>query len=306
MKHFFPFTPIPRLSLRIRYRAALTASMALWTVVLFSCVSRPAVTTEQDALDFPRSLYIPQNVEWSAVASGIERFDFENKQFPIRYHAVRINLETAGLSLVCVPNKDDCPSPVFTGIRTRAFAKKYRCTVAMNATPFNARSGKRQLVGVHIAQGVQLASPNSRYAALCVGTGTTTTGSNTFMHAWIVDSQTPDALSGCDYAFGGFFTVLRNSRLIPFTVSTHDTRSGAGIADGGRTLILLVVEGENPLQSKGLSYPQCAELFAALGCTDALEFDGGSSSDLCINGRSVLSYPFTVVQANSFGFVCGE
>ena len=64
----------------------------------------------------------------------------------------------------------------------------------------------------------------------------------------------------------------------------------------------MVAEGENTSKSEGLSYPQCGTIFKALGCTDALEMDGGGSSELCINGKSILSYKNRRTQANSLGF----
>ena len=65
---------------------------------------------------------------------------------------------------------------------------------------------------------------------------------------------------------------------------------------------VLVVEDEKPGKSRGLSYSQCGQILRAMGCSDALEFDGGGSSELCINGCSVLSYRVLHRQANSFGF----
>ena len=64
----------------------------------------------------------------------------------------------------------------------------------------------------------------------------------------------------------------------------------------------MVAEGEYPSKSEGLSYPQCGEIFKKMGCYDALEVDGGGSSELCINGKSILSYKTFRYQGNSFGF----
>ena len=80
-----------------------------------------------------------------------------------------------------------------------------------------------------------------------------------------------------------------------------DSRTGVGLSADGRTLYILLVEGERQRQSRGLSYPQCGQIFKSMGCSDALELDGGSSSELCIMGKSVLSYKVRSRQANSFG-----
>ena len=95
--------------------------------------------------------------------------------------------------------------------------------------------------------------------------------------------------------------MLEDGAVLQDFIRRGDSRSGVGLSADGKTLFILVVEGERPLQSRGLSYPQCGEIFREMGCSDALELDGGSSSELCINGKSVLSYKVITRQANSFG-----
>ena len=46
----------------------------------------------------------------------------------------------------------------------------------------------------------------------------------------------------------------------------------------------------------------CAKILKRIGCSDALEMDGGSSTELCINGKSVLTPCIKATQANSIGF----
>lgn len=309
----------------------LLAALSFLTLAV-SCVSRPQLSSEQEKSSYPQELYVPEAFNWQPVCNGIERFDFENNVFPVRYHVVKIDLDTPNLELACFPDKsllgnsgnDQEPSSskkgsltkvaqpfVYKGIRTSTFAQKYGCVVAMNATPFGGKNGKwnfaakigniRQLVGVHRIDGVEFSAPNERYSALAFAKAGATAGTPA-LRAAVVEHQTEAALSTYTTCFGGFFTILSGGEKKQFAVQTHDSRSGAGVSENGRFLYLLAVEGETPSLSEGLSYPQCADIFKAMGCTDALEFDGGSSTDLCINGKSVLSYPFTFVEGNSFGF----
>ena len=37
----------------------------------------------------------------------------------------------------------------------------------------------------------------------------------------------------------------------------------------------------------GLNYEECAAILKKLGCTDAMQFDGGHSSALVVNGKDV-------------------
>ena len=309
----------------------LVAALSFLTLAV-SCVSRPQLSSEQEIASYPQELYVPEVFDWQSVCTGIERFDFENSVFPVRYHVVKIDLDTPDLELVCFPdksllvNKDYKLEPssnntstltkvvqpfVYKGIRTSAFAKKYGCIVAINATPFSGRNSTwnfstkignvRQLVGVHRIDGIEFSSPNEHYSALAF-TKTISTSETQSLRATVIEHQTESALSNYTTCFGGFFSILSGGEKKHFAVQTHDSRSSAGVSKDGRFLYLLAVEGETPSQSEGLSYPQCADIFKAMGCTDALEFDGGSSTDLCVNGKSVLSYPFTVIEANSFGF----
>ena len=257
-------------------------SFFFFVLVLFtSCV-----TTRRTDLE---SVYVPEVFEWTEVCPGVARFDFENPEFPVIYHAVKIDLaeacEDGSLKLVCS-----------RGERASDFAAREKCVVAINATPFD-KTG--ELVGLHREAGRDLSEPVARYAALAFRVGG---GDGSGVLAKIFASQGDPEIDEFPYAFGGFFTVLENGVVRQDFIQRQDSRSGAGLSADGRTLFLLVVEGEWTLQSAGLSYPQCGEIFRAMGCYDALEFDGGGSAELCINGKSVLPYKVYRVHGNCFGF----
>ncbi len=277
------------------------------TLFLNSCVSHPYIQPEEELVLFPEELYIPEQFDWKKLDSehDIEYLDFENKAFPIIYHAVKINLQDSDLEIEAFPGSPDTPT-LFKSERTQAFARKKDCTIAINASPFCGKSGKwdlaaklgsmRQIVGTHIINGVEFSPPNQKYAALFFAK--TENG----WTAKIIRSQTEQELKNCDFAFGGFYVILENGIEQTFRAANHDSRTAAGLSEDGKYLFILVAEGEFPQQSKGLSFQQCAKIFKKMGCSDALEFDGGGSAQLCIKGKSVLSYPNLRYQANSFGF----
>ena len=263
-------------------KKAFLAALA-FTAVLFLATS--CASTKQD--------FSPASVtfEWQEVQNGIWRFDYKDSVFPVIYHAVKIDLTTPGLEIICIPQTPD-QNTSSQRITTKKFASKYNTTVAINATPFS----KESIAGVHVSDGQVLAPPVERYAAIAF------TKDELGFKAFIFDTQTDELLQGYDYAFGGFFTVLKDSVVIDSFQPITDSRMGAGITADGRTLFILAVEGEISCISRGLSYPQCAQIFLDMGCTTALELDGGSSTQLCINGKSVLSYPVFKKPGNSIGF----
>ena len=276
---------------------ALLVVVALFLGALTACTSTKALASAPQITD--DSDFIPSEFTWHPVTQGIDRFDFENALVPLIYHAVRIDLSNENLELVCYPDEHTkiSSSGTFAGLATQDFAQRNNCTVAINASPFEGRFRNKKIIGVHSVNGTQLAAPNNRYAAIAFSNAPDANG----YIAHIIKNQSADCAENFDFVFGGFFAVLIDGELLPYN-EIYNSRTGAGISQDGKTLYLLVVEGEEPARSTGLTYPQCGKIFAAMGCTDALEFDGGASSQLCINGTSVLNYKTSRIQANSFGF----
>ena len=251
----------------------------LSVLLIFLVLFTSCTTLRQQELDV--SLYVPEAFEWEEVCPGVARYDFENREIPLIYHAVKIDLkmisENGPLELICS-----------RGEKVSDVALRENCIVAVNATPFD-KAGN--LVGIHREKGETLSKPVARYAAIAFDDG----------HAQIFTSQSEEGLSEYPFAFGGFFTVLEHGEVRRDLIARRDSRSGAGLSADGTTLYLLVVEGEHPQHSSGLSYPECGEIILAMGCHDALEFDGGGSAKLCINKKSVLSYKVRRIVGNCFG-----
>ena len=283
---------------RVTYKGFFTRLvMVLFLGVLTACTStknlssRPQISDDSD--------FIPKEFSWQPVSQGIDRFDFENAALPLIYHAVRINLANEALELVYYPDLGTRidKSDHFAGMTTQAFAQKNKCLVAINASPFDGRFHNKKIIGLHSINHTVLSSPNKRYAAIAFSKAKDSKGYS----AHIIKNQTLDCAQQYDFVFGGFFLILQDGEILPYN-EIYNSRTGAGISQDGKTLYLLLVEGEEPVHSSGLTYPQCAKIFAAMGCSNALEFDGGGSSQLCIKGRSVLTYKNFCLQANSFGF----
>jgi hypothetical protein len=92
----------------------------------------------------------------------------------------------------------------------------------------------------------------------------------------------------------GFTLSLRDGQVTGPTGGDLHPRSAIGIADGGRTLWLLVADGREPGVSEGLGMAETAEQLRLLGCSDGIVLDGGGSSVLLVDrggGPEVVNEP---------------
>jgi hypothetical protein len=99
------------------------------------------------------------------------------------------------------------------------------------------------------------------------------------------------------YAVGGFPVLLRDSAIVDDVDSVSNAgfrglnpRTAIAYADHGRHLLIAVIDGRQPRYSMGMSLRQTADLFRALGATDAVNLDGGGSSAMVV--RALASNTF--------------
>ncbi|MBA3670671.1 MAG: phosphodiester glycosidase family protein [Gemmatimonadaceae bacterium] len=86
-------------------------------------------------------------------------------------------------------------------------------------------------------------------------------------------------------AVGGWPIILRDSVITVAVDSAGATfapvrhpRTAVGLADGGRTVYLVVVDGRQKPYSDGMTLRELARLFQSIGVRDALNLDGGGST----------------------------
>jgi hypothetical protein len=95
------------------------------------------------------------------------------------------------------------------------------------------------------------------------------------------------------FAVGGFPVLLRDSTVVNDVDSVSNAgfrglnpRTAIGYANHGRRLLIAVIDGRQPKYSMGMSLRQTADLFRALGATNAVNLDGGGSSAMAVRAAS--------------------
>lgn len=92
---------------------------------------------------------------------------------------------------------------------------------------------------------------------------------------------TPD-IQSAKYAFGGGAFLVQDGKAVPtfsHVVAGNHPRSAIGVNEDGTILYLLAVDGRQEM-SKGLSMSRLAKLLIELGCHNAVNLDGGGSTNM--------------------------
>lgn len=96
-------------------------------------------------------------------------------------------------------------------------------------------------------------------------------------------------------AVGGY-PILLTAGAVPPTLETEPResfgwqrhpRTAMGVADRGRRVWLITVDGRQASYSDGMTLAELASLLQRLGATDALNLDGGGSTTMVVDGRIV-------------------
>lgn len=106
----------------------------------------------------------------------------------------------------------------------------------------------------------------------------------------ISTQSTPD-LKGTLVAVGGGPALVRNGRaLAARAVKSNQRHPRSALGWNAQYYFLTVVDGRQPDWSIGVTLPALAEYMAGLGCDEAVNLDGGGSTELWLKGR-ILNRP---------------
>ncbi len=95
---------------------------------------------------------------------------------------------------------------------------------------------------------------------------------------------------------GGFPIMLNKGRVLstpsyPEHLSNPEPRSAVGYNEDKSKLVMLVVDGRKAGGSSGVTQKQLADIMRNVGCSDAMNFDGGGSSTMYVDGLGVKNVP---------------
>lgn len=205
--------------------------------------------------------------------NGFEFFSGETENKRATWHCIKIDLDTPQLDIDLIPSTNEVA--LYSVKKT---AKQRGAKAAINTTPFRNKEDN-SLVGVTKLANKEITPPQKKYAAL----GFTESP----LRARILNTQSSELLEPCFIATGGFYVILEQEKILPFS-NIKRSRSAAGISENGRYLYLFATTPKFNLKDyEGMTYEETAELLKSLGSTDALQFDGGHSTSLYFNGKEL-------------------
>ncbi len=248
--------------------------------------SRPA-TRPADPTTCPIGPRSAKVEPWKPIFRGVDLASAATKTpRPIHAYVARIDLREPTIEIFVTPSNKDEPLDA-NGLKTSTFLTKYKCQVAINASPYAPLLDKEgQPVDIHglsISRGDKYSIENDTFGALLI------TKSN---KAWI--TTPPMNTSKAYNAVGGFRLLLKNGQNVGWDDVLHP-RSAVGISRDGRYLYLVVIDGRQKGYSEGATTGETAEWMRLFGCENALNLDGGGSSALVIDdgtgGARIINRP---------------
>ena len=96
--------------------------------------------------------------------------------------------------------------------------------------------------------------------------------------------KTSPDLTGVDIAIGGGPILVRDAKVRKFT-GHQPCHPRTAIGWNNKYFFMLVVDGRQKDLSIGMTLPELAEFMLKLGCTEAMNLDGGGSSTFWLNGK---------------------
>jgi hypothetical protein len=212
------------------------------------------------------------------VADGVVHRYVYSPEGPWAIHILDVDLTRCN-AVVAVKGADSAAGRIKTSTMLRDLAAKERVVGGVNADFFSLTTGAP--TGLLVVDGRMIVPPSSQPVLAIDSTGVPQISTFSLVDGRLSPLHPRDAV-------GGRPILLRDSVIVrsvdtegqaSFNVG-RNPRTAAGIANGGRRLILAVVDGRQRPYSDGMSLRELATLIRGLGARDAINLDGGGSTTL--------------------------
>jgi len=168
---------------------------------------------------------------------------------------------------------------------TSIFAAQEKATVAVNATFFNMKEGYN-VHYVRVDDSIVATTDEAEFGIRATGLYTAE-GEEADISMWGPEREDAGVVNAEDAIVSGPLLIDDGEDMpldsINFNANRHP-RTMVGITGEGH-LLLVVVDGRQPGYAEGMCLFELRTLAHSLGCTDALNLDGGGSTTLVIAGE---------------------
>lgn len=233
--------------------------------------------------------YRPQPFpETRSLFPGIEYIrEVRQTPVPLVIHVVRVDLTVPGIHFFVTP-RQPVGEYAMTARTTSAFLQEFGLQVAINADYFDPwRDYGLQDYYPHAGDGVNLRgiSINNGVIETYGYSENSQTLSILADHTIVIGAPAPQAVT----AVSGYIVPVQHGEIVvpgdnPGYLESPHPRTGIGVDQDQRTLLLFVIDGRQPNYSHGVTMAEFAEIMIAYGAFDALNLDGGGSSTLVVQG----------------------
>jgi exopolysaccharide biosynthesis protein len=263
-------------------------SLKIAVASLLVSVSVPAGAAEIAQSGFS-PLYVGVDTETATVPSNPTSAGLATTS---RAYIVRIDLSARGIGFIATPQSGSLNT---TSEPTSLFAAEHRVRIAINANFFapccDRFAEPKTVWGLLVSQGKVVSPAYSANLGSYEGALAITRDN----HAVIAEASAID-LNHVYTAVAGSGLVLREGQDVSATSGGDpgdpNPRTLAGLTKDGRFLYLAVIDGRLTGYSTGTTGAQSAALMLALGCYNALNLDGGGSSEMV--SANVLGTPYVL------------
>lgn len=213
-------------------------------------------------------------VATQTVAAGVTHRTLRSATGPWTINVLYVDLDRCNAA-EAVQGVDSATGRYRTSALLAALAKREKVVGGVNADFFNLKDGSP--TNLLIVNGRVITPPNGQPVLAFDAAGIPHISTFTMRGGQLAPFHPENAI-------GGRPVVVRDSAIDASVDTTgqvgfrnRNPRTAAGIARGGRQLILVTVDGRDALNA-GMTLRELGDLMLALGARDAINLDGGGST----------------------------